>query len=72
MLLAFLRINVVATHLASTTTLCLYYTDVNTSRDVNADNGLVELSNTTVGSTVNYTCSRGYILSNGNSTCTCE
>ena len=36
------------------------------------DNGQVELSNTTVGSTANYTCNQDYILSNGNSTRTCE
>ena len=35
-------------------------------------NGQVELSNTTVGSSANYTCTRGYILSNGNNTRTCE
>ena len=35
-------------------------------------NGQVELSNTTVGSTANYTCNQGYILSNGNSTRTCQ
>ena len=35
-------------------------------------NGQVELSNTTVRSTANYTCNQGYILSNGNSTRTCE
>ena len=36
------------------------------------DNGQVELSNTTLGSTANFTCSWGYSLSNGNSTYTCE
>jgi len=35
-------------------------------------NGQVEFSNTTFGSTANYTCNQGYILSNGNSTRTCE
>ena len=35
-------------------------------------NGQVEFSNTTVGSTANYTCNWKYILSNGNSTRTCE
>ena len=34
--------------------------------------GQVEFSNTTVGSTANYTCNRNYILSNGNRTRTCE
>ena len=36
------------------------------------DNGQVELSNTTLGSTANFTCSQGYSLSNGNNTRTCE
>ena len=35
-------------------------------------NGQVEFTNTTVGSTANYTCNCGYFLSNGNSTRTCE
>ena len=35
-------------------------------------NGQVEFSNTTVGSTANYTCNRGYILSNGSSIRTCQ
>ena len=35
-------------------------------------NGQVELSNTTVGLTANYTCIQGYILTNGNNTRTCE
>ena len=52
--------------------LCLYYTDVNCSSLDDPLNGHVELSNTTVGSTANYTCNQGYILSNGNSTRTCE
>ena len=36
------------------------------------DNGQVELSNTTVGSSANYTCNQGYILRNGNSTRICQ
>ena len=36
------------------------------------DNGQVELSNTTFGSTANFTCSQGYSLSNRNTTRTCE
>ena len=35
-------------------------------------NGKVELFNTTVGSTASYTCNRGYSLSNGNNTLTCQ
>ena len=35
-------------------------------------NGQVELSNTTLGSTANYTCNQGYSLGNGSSTRTCE
>ena len=34
--------------------------------------GQVELFNTTLGSTANYTCNHGYSLSNGSSTRTCE
>ena len=34
--------------------------------------GQVELTNITFGSTANYTCNQRYILSNGNSTRTCE
>ena len=36
------------------------------------ENGQVDLSNTTVGSTANFTCNQGYILTNGSSTRTCE
>ena len=36
------------------------------------DNGQVELSNTTVGSTANYTCNQGYIISSGDNNRTCE
>ena len=36
------------------------------------ENGQVELSNTTVGSTANFTCNQDYILSNGSSTRICQ
>ena len=36
------------------------------------DNGQVEVSSTKFGSTANYSCNVCYILSNGNSTRTCE
>ena len=64
-----------AAELTSNTSLLSY---IDFSADVCCSNlddplsGQVELSNTTVGSTANYTCNQGYTISNGNSTRTCE
>ena len=62
----------VATQQATTTTFLFVYTVVNCSNLDDPVNGQVEFTDTTVGSIANYTCNQRYILSNGNSTRTCE